>query len=171
MQDIPENAADEAHFGIVHNPFNFMAINLNRELIDKISKYIRLEWNAICSEDTELKHIFHIKATDCLYQFGYKIVEGRLHIKNIGPAHSIIVSDVIFLKILRIPVLTSIAIISTGPLTQKTILHFYSGSSILEKLFVNLLNKLSSIDVSNQQNSILNQFTEKISLHVMLCNN
>ena len=167
-QDILENVADDAHFNIVHKPTILTGLNFNSNLSEKISKYFRIEWESNCSEDLELKHILHIKAITWFYEFGYKFVELKVHIRDIGPAHFLSMADIIIWNRWRISVLTSLAIITTGPLTQRMIFQFHSGSSFWGKIFLGLLlKKAVSINVSNQGKLNIKSINSQI---MSLCN-
>ena len=156
--------ADDAHFNIVHKPSILTGLDFNSKLSETISKYFRIEWESNCSEDPELKHILHINAINWFYEFGYKFVELKVHIRDIGPAHFLSMADIIICNRIRFSLLSTVAIISTGPLTQKVIFNFHSGSSILEKIILALvLKKAVSINVSYlKKNLILYEFTKKM---------
>ena len=131
-------------------------MNYNSELSDKISKFFRTEWNSSCSVDPNTKHLFHTKATGHLILFGYKIMEVQVHIKTFGPAHALSTTDINYFNLLRISYSTSVAIVSTGPLTQRVITYVLSGSSILDKLLAKNAPKSILVDVSYQRK--LSQF-------------
>ena len=125
-----------------------MGMDFNSDLSDKVCRFSREEWTVECSEDPNLKHIMNFIAKGFIVLFGLKLIEINGRMKFCGPAHNQISTDFILLKIIPISLFTSSALISTGPLTHRLVLHFHSGSSLLDRIFAIYAKKSVKYDVS-----------------------
>ena len=135
---------------MLHSPTNFLGTTFNNSFSKIFFRYCREEWDTKCTEDPDSKHIMYFKGKGFVKLFGLKLMEMNMNIKYCGPAHSQVYSDIILLKIFSIVIFTTSAIISTGPLTQRTIMHFYSSSSIVDRFCANSAPKSVTFDVSNR---------------------
>ena len=141
--------SDLAHISVVHKPPKFMGLNFNNQLNDESDRFSRIETTMRISEDPNLKHNMDFNGKISIVILGLQLFQINIRIKFCGPAYSQIFTDFIVLKIIPISLFTSSAIISTGPLTHRLVLHFHSGSSILDRIFAFYAKKSVNYDVSD----------------------